>query len=97
MMIKQIPRRFDAALSMWGGLSFMTSTNNNGGFDSRLESTGVSVPPFLVYDMGLGDGEGPSGSGMNSSWSKSGSFMRPAFQSALACSIRSFEEETKFQ
>ena len=33
---------------------------------------------------------------MNSSWSRSGSFMRPARQSALACSIRSCDEETKF-
>ena len=33
---------------------------------------------------------------MNSWLSKSGSFMRPARQSALACSMRSFEDETKF-
>ena len=33
---------------------------------------------------------------MNSSWSAFGSFIRPARQSAVACSIRSREEETKF-
>ena len=33
---------------------------------------------------------------MNSLLSASGSFIRPARQSALACSIRSREEETKF-
>ena len=33
---------------------------------------------------------------MNSSWSKSGSFIRPARQSAFACSIRSFDDDTKF-
>src|SRR5689334_14822817 len=35
--------------------------------------------------------------GMNSWLSKSGSFMRPARQSALAWSMRSFDEDTKFQ
>ena len=36
-----------------------------------------------------------SGSGMNSVSSGTAS-KRPAFQSCLACSIRSFEEDTKF-
>jgi DNA-binding transcriptional ArsR family regulator len=36
------------------------------------------------------------GRGMNSWSSASGSFMRPARQSAFACSIRALEEETKF-
>src|SRR3546814_2878605 len=33
---------------------------------------------------------------MNSSLSRFGSFMRPARQSALACSMRALDEETKF-
>ena len=37
-----------------------------------------------------------AGSGMNSSWSCGGSVKRPACQSALACSMRSLDEETKF-
>src|SRR6187431_91142 len=39
---------------------------------------------------------GHHASGMNSWLSKSGSFMRPARQSDLACSMRSLEDETKF-
>ena len=49
------------------------------------------------HDIGSGAGAGVSGSGMNSWSSRSGSFMRPARQSALACSMRSLCEETKFQ
>jgi len=43
-----------------------------------------------------GEGRSFHASGMNSLLSKSGSFMRPARQSAFACSIRSREDETKF-
>ena len=39
---------------------------------------------------------GVSGSGMNSSASPGTVSKRPAFHSALACSMRSFREETKF-
>lgn len=46
-------------------------------------------------DMGWG-GFASSGSGMNSSASRSGSLIRPAFQSAFACSMRSLRDETKF-
>ena len=45
-----------------------------------------------AYDVCGGSG----GNGVNSALSRSGSFMRPARQSALACAIRSFEEATKF-
>src|ERR1700712_3869892 len=37
-----------------------------------------------------------SGNGMNSLLSFGGSTIRPFFQSALACSIRSFRDDTKF-
>jgi hypothetical protein len=47
-----------------------------------------------VQDIAFAGGSGSAGSGMNSSWSAFGSFIRPARQSALACSIRSREEET---
>jgi hypothetical protein len=33
---------------------------------------------------------------MNSLRSRSGNFMRPPFQSALACSMRSLDDDTKF-
>ncbi len=51
------------------------------------------------HDIGSGSRSSPmrGGSGMNSSWSRSGSFMRPACQSARAWSMRSFEDDTKFQ
>src|SRR5690606_33922929 len=42
-------------------------------------------------------GAGSSGREMNSASSASGSFMRPAFQSAAAWASRSFDEDTKFQ
>ncbi len=42
------------------------------------------------------NGHESAGSGTNSVSSCTGSFMRPARQSALACSIRAREEETKF-
>jgi hypothetical protein len=50
---------------------------------------------FAPQLIGFGGGAG-SGSGIHSASSASGSFMRPARQSALACSMRSFDEETKF-
>src|SRR5688572_6066285 len=46
--------------------------------------------------MGFAPADGSGGRGMNSASSRSGSFMRPARQSAFACSMRSFDEETKF-
>ena len=49
-----------------------------------------------LKDIGSGAGGGCSGSGMNSSLSEGGSANRPAAQSALACSMRSIRELTKF-
>src|SRR5687768_9440049 len=51
--------------------------------------------PASLHDIGSGGGEG-SGNGIHSSLSRSGSFMRPARQSAFACSMRSRDEDTKF-
>jgi hypothetical protein len=46
---------------------------------------------FQFVEPGLHQGRG-----MNSPSSRSGSFMRPARQSAFACSMRAFDEDTKF-
>ena len=54
--------------------------------------TGVDTSGFCHHR-----GAGSSGSGMNSASSASGSFMRPAFQSAAAWASRSFDEDTKFK
>jgi predicted nucleic acid-binding protein len=56
---------------------------------------GLSVR--LNHWGGFGGAASSSGNGINSSWSRSGSLMRWARQSAFACSSRSFEDETKFQ
>ena len=54
------------------------------------------------YESGSGGGaleaglELSSGSGINSLLSLGGNSILPVFQSAFACSIRSFREETKF-
>src|SRR5690554_1576153 len=48
-------------------------------------------------DIAGAGGAGVSGSGMNSSLSASGNFIRPAFQSSAAWARRSFDDETKFQ
>ena len=52
----------------------------------RLTRTGATRPAA----------RGSGGSGMNSRSSCTGSFIRPARQSAFACSMRSRDEETKF-
>src|SRR5690554_3729079 len=62
---------------------------------------GGSVYLSMIQESGLASGgsEGldrSSGRGMYSSLSVGGNSMRPAFQSALACSIRSLRDETKF-
>src|SRR6516162_10587277 len=66
---------------------------------ARVEDWVAVIEPSagLRYRSVFGGGAGSSGNGINSSWSRSGSFMRPASQSAFAASIRSIEDETKFQ
>jgi hypothetical protein len=56
IMIKQIPRRFDEALSMWGGLLFMI-------LKPMLAGVCQSLCSFLTT---WGRRRGLSGSGMNS-------------------------------
>ncbi len=51
----------------------------------------------IAQDIGSGFAPSFGGKGMNSPLSRSGSFMRPAAQSARAWSIRSGDEDTKFQ
>src|SRR6201998_522363 len=48
------------------------------------------------HDIASAGGCGSGGNGTNSALSRSGSFMRPARQSALACSMRSWDDDTKF-
>src|SRR5690606_7874768 len=53
------------------------------------------------YDSGSGGGDPAilylsSGNGINSASSFGGNIIRPCFQSSLACSMRSFRDETKF-
>src|SRR5690606_38231029 len=52
------------------------------------------------YDSGSGGGDPAilylsSGNGINSASSIGGNIIRPCFQSSLACSMRSFRDETK--
>ena len=63
---------------------------------ARFGSTWVRSA-ITGYDaVGLGGG-GASGKAMNAWSSASGSFMRPAFQSAAAWASRSCDDDTKFQ
>jgi hypothetical protein len=66
------------------------------------KARGERVPRHLLcpaHDSGSGSRSSPilGGSGMNSPLSRSGSFMRPACQSSRAWSMRSFDDDTKFQ
>src|SRR5690606_42089809 len=64
----------------------------------RGEGGGLSARSSRVsYDIGLAGAPRSGGNGTNSSEARSGSFMRPARQSALACSMRSLRDDTKFQ
>ena len=67
--------------------------------DRRLDTLASVPKPHHVRSKVPGQalGCGPSsGSGMNSWLSSGGSDIRPAFQSAFACSIRSCRDDTRF-
>lgn len=86
-----------AAWRMPGIRTIRTRRSDRFALFQCAESCRPAVQADLPQDIGSGFAPSFGGSGMNSSWSRSGSFMRPAAQSARAWSSRSGEEETKFQ
>jgi len=67
------------------------------GMAGRLLAVMAANGVAKAQDMAGAGAGGSSGSGMNSASSASGSFIRPAFQSAAASASRACDEDTKFQ
>ena len=74
----------------------VTGGNVDSDVFARVLSRAKLLSAARPQDIGSGAGLGDGGSGMNSWLSIGGNAIRPASQSALACSMRSFRDDTKF-